>query len=463
MEQDGSSSFAAAAAAGHGSAGGSDASLRAQVAALQAQLAAALQQQPAPQASASSSNAAADAAIAAAGAVDPGMAMFATLFRGMQDGQAQQVAAMQQMAAQQAKAATAALVLKSLGDLPTFSAKGQDTTLDAHDWLQRAEDFYAAREGVLGITAAQGEQSRLLEAASALAGDARTWFTNLPLRPTTWALFVVAVKDRFCMVPATRIRLDRLQAMVKKSTPGRDKYTLSGLQTFTTAFTQLAGQIPDTYYTLNSKLALLAQGLPERAAEQVMREEAKTPPTPLHLVISEVLSRAAFKDHVSSAHSSSSASAAPIMLDAVSAAMDAFGCSREAAAGVYMRDEEGWKQHDTSGAQSRGTGSSSTPASSPASFSQAQVDQLLLNALGRVGAGPAAREHQKKSSRSVPGGIRAEVGPVLSKAREAAVLCIKCGVHKYEPGSRGHNSVTCKAAIDKTTTVEEGKKKADFR
>ena len=78
----------------------------------------------------------------------------------------------------------------------------------------------------------------------------------------------------------------------------------------------------------------------------------------------------------------------------------------------------------------------------------------------RVGAGPAARE--RNSRRNAPSGVLKELPRELAESRKKAGLCIKCGVAKYEPGGHGHNAVTCKAAVDKTTSVEEGRKKANF-
>ncbi len=64
--------------------------------------------------------------------------------------------------------------------------------------------------------------------------------------------------------------------------------------------------------------------------------------------------------------------------------------------------------------------------------------------------------------RNVPDGVRDEVPSALAEARKAAGLCIKCGVAKYEAGGKGHNSRTCQAPADKTTSAAEGKKKAGF-
>ena len=55
-----------------------------------------------------------------------------------------------------------------------------------------------------------------------------------------------------------------------------------------------------------------------------------------------------------------------------------------------------------------------------------------------------------------------EIPQELFEARKKAGLCCKCGVAKYEPGGRGHNAATCKAAADKATSVAEGLKKANF-
>jgi hypothetical protein len=93
--------------------------------------------------------------------VDPSTAAarneFAMLFRTMQDHQAD---LMRQQAAAQAdqmrRQAAQQNLLQSLGDLPTFSGKGADTTLSAHDWLRRADKFFAAREHARGIDAVQG-------------------------------------------------------------------------------------------------------------------------------------------------------------------------------------------------------------------------------------------------------------------------------------------------------------------
>ena len=401
----------------------------------------------------------------------------AALIRAMQESSAQQAehmrlqqeAAAEQARKQQAASAAQLLLLQSLGELPTFSGKGGDTTLVAHEWLQQAEDFFTAREQATGIDAVLGDRSRLLTAATVLQDDARRWYSALPQRPATWTEFQDALKARFCSVPSERIRVDRLTEFVDKAARLRDKLTVQGMQTFTARFAQLAGEVPEDLVTGRGKLALLARGLPQRYSEVVLQEEAKKPTPPLHQVINTVLARASQKEQAASygGASSSPASAAPMGLDAISLAVTTFGWTREEAQRC-MNDSEGWAPHDTSGgSKSSSSGSSSGPASSgsptPASLSSEQITQLLaaFAAQGaKVGAGPAARE--RNSRRNAPSGMAKEIPQDLFDARKKAGLCCKCGVVKYEPGGHGHNSRSCKAPVDKTTSAAEGLKKANF-
>ena len=401
----------------------------------------------------------------------------AALVRAMQESAAQQAEQMrkQQEAAaelarkQQAASAAQLLILQSLGDLPTFNGKGADTTLTAHEWLQRAEDFFTAREQAVGTDAALADKARLLSAATALQDDARRWYTALPQRPATWTEFCDTVKARFCSVPSERIRVDRLTEFIDKAARVRDKLNVQGMQAFTARFAQLAGEVPDEYLTQHHKFALLARGLPQRYAEVVLQEDAKKPLPLLHDVINTVLSRAANKEQAASygGNSSSSASAAPISLDAIAVTAAAYGWTREEAS-RHLVDSEGWAPYDThGGSQQQQGGAGAGPASSasppPASSISEQIQAAVLSALAthaKVGAGPAARE--RNSRRNAPRDVMKEVPQDLFEARKKAHLCCKCGVAKYEPGGKGHNSVTCKAAADKTTSVEEGKKKAGF-
>ena len=405
-------------------------------------------------------------------APSPPMNDIAALVRALQDSSAQQAeqarrqqeVIAEQLAKQTTAAASQQLVLRSLGELPTFSGKGGDTTLVAHEWLQRSERYFAIREQALGIDAAAGDQSRRLNAAYALQDDARRWYDALPQQPSTWTGFSDAIKARFCSVPSERIRVDKLREFVDKASKLRDKLNVQGMQAFTARFAQLAGEVSDRFLTDHGRLELLARGLPQRYAEVVMKEDAKEPPTPLHDVINMVLARASQKEQAASygGASAAPASAAPINLDAVSLAVATFGWTREEAQ-QHFHEDEGWAQHDTHGnpPSHSNSSSSSVASSSPANLSKEQMEQLI-NAMSRVGAGPAGRDRNAQSRRSVPSGVVKDVPEALAKSRMEAGLCIKCGVAKYEGGGKGHNSRTCKAPVDKTTSAAEGRKKANF-
>jgi len=392
----------------------------------------------------------------------------AALLRAMQESQERQA---EQARRQQAASAAQLLLLQSLGELPTFSGKGGDTTLIAHEWLQQAEDFFTAREQATGIDAVMGDRSRLLTAATVLQDDARRWYSALPRRPATWAEFQNALKARFCSVPSERIRVDRLTEFVDKAARLRDKLTVQGMQTFTARFAQLAGEVPEDLVTARGKLALLARGLPQRYSEVVLQEEAKKPTPPLHEVINTVLARASQKEQAASygGASSSPASAAPMSLEDITLAINNLGWTPEdVQRNLVAINPEGWAPHDTSGSKSSSSGSSSSgPASSgsppPAPTLEEKFDKLLAAFAAqstKVGAGPAARE--RNSRRNAPSGVLKELPRELAESRKKAGLCIKCGVAKYEPGGHGHNAVTCKAAVDKTTSAAEGRKKAGF-
>ena len=143
----------------------------------------------------------------------------------------------------QARQASQQLVLRSLGELPTFTGKGADTTLSAQEWLQRSERYFAIRERALGIDAAMGDEARLLDSAYALQDDARRWFDALPQQPSTWPDFRDAIKARFCSVPSERIRLDKLREFVAKAAHVREKLNVQGMQAFTARFARLAGEV----------------------------------------------------------------------------------------------------------------------------------------------------------------------------------------------------------------------------
>lgn len=394
---------------------------------------------------------------AAAIASSADIAMLARILQNNQTQQAQQ--AQQQQAAQTRQL----MILQSLPDLPLFSGKGADTTLAANEWLQRAEDHFALKEEALGLTAAEGDKARVLVATNALSDDAGRWYRALPVRPTSWAAFQVAMKARFCSVPDERIRVEKLEQFVNGAAPAREKLNIQGLQAYTARFLQLAGEIPDAYTTQHTKLALMVRALPKRSVAHAYSEGAKKPLPPLHEIVNTILSKAANNEY-SYAHAGASAavaSAAPLMLDAVSAVANTFGWSREEAA-RHLEESEGWAPHDT---DSHGAGSSQSSHTVAASTRSSSEHQDLLKALAalsaRVGAGPAAAD-KKKSRRHAPPETLKGIPEELLESRRSAGLCMKCGVVKYEGGAHGHNSRTCKAAPDKSTSAAAGKAKADF-
>lgn len=372
---------------------------------------------------------------------------------------------------QQLQATAQLLSLQALGAMHTFSGKGASTGLAAIEWLQQAERYFAAREAALGISSAQADASRVVLAANALQDDALRWYNALPShsRPATWAAFREALQGRYSSVPAVRVRLEQLRSFVDAGRRLREKMTLEGLQGYMARFQQLAAEIPDSHLTAHGKLELLARGLAPRLAEVVLAEDARDTPAELHEVVKKVLAKAAFKEYAASqggsaAASSSSAVGSAMELDAISLCATQFGISRDEAA-RYVEPSEGWAPHETSGPSA----SPPTSSPSPASSSSAGDEQLehLLNAFaarfGNASSGSSGSSSRGQSQRrNVPSGIRDVIPDALIKARKEAGLCVKCGVVKYEPGGKGHSSRTCTAAADKTTSVADGKKKANF-
>ncbi|HZL04851.1 MAG TPA: hypothetical protein VFE45_05450 [Coriobacteriia bacterium] len=316
-------------------------------------------------------------------------------------------------------------------------------------------------------------------AIAALQDDASRWYDSIPeeKKPATWAAFRTALEARYCSVPAESIRVDKLESFVARAQQMKDKLSLAGLSAYTTHFAQLAGEVPDDRVTLRGKLRLLARGLYSSLAEVVTKEDAKDEPAPLHEVITAVLRKAAAKDHAGTFGRSGSAppAAAPSSSghhadsSALALAAVAFGCSEQQAEG-YLEPAEGWAEHDTSGAPAPRADSRSAAGASSSPGSGAHADQMerLIAAFTtsmRSGAGhPSSKGAGPQSRRNMPGGVRNEIprADELVRTRKEAGLCIKCGVAKYEPGGKGHNSRTCQAGADKTTSVVEGKKKANF-
>ena len=392
--------------------------------------------------------------------------------------QQQLTAVLQQQAASGAPPATAQLLaLSSLGQLRGFNGRVDASGLAAREWLAHAEHHFGAREHAVGVDSAHGDAYRVHAARNALTDDALRWLSALPQPPTTWAAFRDAFLQRFSSVPAVQVREAQLQRFVDTARRIRDKLSVEGIQRYTTLFLQHAGEIPPERMTEATKRTLYAQGLPARYAETVLIEDAKASPPPLHEIAQAVLSKATLKAYAATggapasyggtASSASSSARSPdamdTSLDAISLCAAQFGVSR-AEATAYLAESEGWAPYDTAAASSpRASSSSLLPAArapaSAASTESQQMERLLAAFEARYGDKTGRPQSQR---RHVPGPIRDSVPDALVDARKAAGLCVRCGVVKYGPGAHGHNSRTCKAPVDKTTSAADGKKKADF-
>jgi hypothetical protein len=381
----------------------------------------------------------------------------------------QQQQAMQQ---QQLQATAQMMSLQALGPLPTFAGSGAVTSLEAVAWLEQAERYFTAREAALGITAQQGDAIRVTLAANAfpLKSVAQQWYSSLPSgdRPTTWAAFRAALLGRFCSVPNVRVRIEQLRSFVDAARRLRDKMTLEGLQGFTARFQQLSGEIPDSHLTAHGKLELLARGLPARLAEVVLAEDAKDTPSALHEVVKRVLAKAAFKEYAAgySGSSATSSAASPMELDAISLCAAQFGIPLEEAR-RYLEPQEGWSSHETNsgegpGALAAAAAAASPPARQSGATDDATMERLLAAFESRFGKAASGSNKAQSQRRNVPSDVSKEIPQDLAAARKQAGLCIKCGVTKYEPGGKGHNSRTCTLPINKSISAVEGRKKANF-
>lgn len=371
------------------------------------------------------------------------------------------------------------LALSSLGQLRPFTGKVDTNGLAGREWLAHAEHHFAARETAVGATAGQADGYRVHAARNALSDDALRWLNALPQPPTTWQSFREAFLQRFSSVPAVQVREAQLQRFVEGARRIRDKLTVEGMQRYTTLFLQYAGEIPPERMTEATKRTLYAQGLPPKYAETVLTEDARPQPPPLHEVAQKVLAKATLKAHAISntaasgsvASFSAGGAGSPRNPDAMDVSMDAislcamqFGVSRTEAA-AYLQESEGWAPHDTSSpATSAGQApAASSPPPTAATIGDGQQLERLLAAFesrlaNRLGSGAKAPSQR----RNVPGGVRSDVPEALVSARKEAGLCVRCGVAKYEPGARGHNSRTCKAPVDKTTSAADGRRQANF-
>jgi hypothetical protein len=372
--------------------------------------------------------------------------------------QQQLIAMLQQQQQQQAPASHH--IVATIGQLDAFDGRG--SLMDAELWMRKAEYRFAAAEALLGITAAQSAAARLLTTARALTDDAGRWFATLPSQPRSWDEFCTAFRSRFGSPASTDAKLSELQRLVATAQKIREKFTVEGLRRYATQFMQLAGQIPSDIMSDYLKRKSFAEGLPQKHAEYALSKNRSDKPPALHALVDDVLARALDRA-MSSAAPSALSSGDAMQLDSISLCAAQFGISRDEAA-RYVEPSEGWAPHETSGPSATPPASSPSPASSPAG--DEQIERLLNAFAARFGSASSgssgASGRGQSQRRNVPSGIRDVIPDALIKARKEAGLCVKCGVVKYEPGGKGHSSRTCQAAADKTTSVAEGRKKANF-
>jgi hypothetical protein len=376
----------------------------------------------------------------------------------------------------QAQANARNVILQSLGPCPSFSGKptaGSNLSLHAHEWLLRCRDYFNSREETLELAhgSPEADRARIATVLPALHGDAHRWYTAIPAadKPKTWAAFEKRVRERYCNGAAEeRLRLDVLTAFVVNASKLREKFTLTALESFVARFQEIASEIPDSFATIHQKLALLAQGLPARYGETIMREDAKRPVPPLHEVVNAVVARAAFKEGAAAfSHAASLNNISGATVEEVAFCAQTFGVDRGLAAS-YLAPQEGWAPHHT---HDESQGSPASPAAAPAATTKglptaAEYAQLLAAFTAqqqRGGAGPSRNAPATQSKRRLtPADIQKAIPQPLATARKEAGLCIKCGIEKYEPGGKGHNARTCQRPIDAKTSAAEGLKKASF-
>jgi hypothetical protein len=354
-----------------------------------------------------------------------------------------------------------ALAANSPLSLPLFDGSGNASGIAAHSWLRQAERAFEEREGIAGPLS---DGRRIGAASIALRGSAETWYSSLPQRPSTWNAFKVALTSRFQPASARLLIEGKLQSLVDNTAKIRERLNTQGLERYTALYQQLANQIPSEMMLERTKVMLYAKGLPARMHELVVQAEEAAyeagKPLELNIIVDKILKRAATRDAASGSQPGPSAgshtSGDAMDLSAVDLCCRTFGLSA-AEARDYLEASEGWAVHDTSEQTARTdhSGSSSYPPQAPlAEGGQPSVAHLIrqVNAL--------QAQLAALSRRTVSPPVKREVPELLAAERRTAGLCIRCGVAKYEAGGRGHNSRTCQAPVDTTTSAAAGSKRA---
>jgi hypothetical protein len=252
----------------------------------------------------------------------------------------------------------------------------------------------------------------------------------------------------------------QLELLVDRLSKIREKLTTQLLERYTQQFQLLANQIPSDRMLERTKILLFSKALPTRLRMLVLEEDEKAGSPgadaaarrniTLNAIVDKILRRSATlvtaAGSASSSHSHSSGSGDAMDLSAVEMCSRVFDVSI-AEATRYFESAEGWAPHDTSSSLAA-TGSSSTQSDREAALARqvsALQEQLNLSATSR---------------RTVAPPVKKEIPEQLAADRRSAGLCVRCGIVKYEPGGKGHNSRTCQAQPDKSTSAAAGAKRA---
>ena len=356
-----------------------------------------------------------------------------------------------------------ALAANSPLALPLFDGSGNTSGIAAHSWLRQAERAFEERESIAGPLS---DGRRIGAASIALRGAAETWYSSLPQRPTTWDAFKRALTSRFQPASARLLIEGRLQTLVDATSKIRERLNTQGLERYTAQFQQLANQIPSEMMLERTKVLLYAKGLPARMRELVMQAEESAhesgKPLELNTMADKILKRAAARETASGSNSVQSAGSHTdgdaMDVSAVDLCCRAFGLSA-AEAERYLEDSEGWASHDTSSSNAarQPSGSSSYTPQSAGRDEDAQ-QQLAASLTRQVNA--LQVQLAALSRRTISPPVKRDVPELLATERRTAGLCIRCGVAKYEAGGRGHNSRTCQAPVDTSTSAAVGARKA---
>ena len=349
-------------------------------------------------------------------------------------------------------------------NLPLFDGSGNTSGIAAHSWLRQAERAFEERESIAGYL---GDARRVSAASTVLRGAADTWYASLSQRPLTWAAFKLALTSRFQPASARLLIEGKLQALVDNTAKIRERLNTQGLERYTALYQQLAGQIPSEMMLERTKVLQYSHGLPARMRELVMQAEETAHetgrPLELNAVADKILKRAAARETAASGPSSSPPARAhtdgdAMDLSAIEMCRQAFDLSATEAKS-YLEETEGWAEHDTTSTRSHHSGStshSSQPAAKgPGNSHTSPAAADLTRQVNALQAQLAAM-----SRRTISPPVKRDVPEQLAMERRTAGLCIRCGVAKYEAGGRGHNSRTCQAPVDTSTSAAAGAKRA---